>query len=512
MVLPTGFKWGVSQSGFQFEMGDSLNRFIDTNTDWWHWVRDSYNISSKIVSGDLPEEGVNYLGLYSVDHENARRLGLDIYRIGVEWSRIFPHPTWFVEVDVEYDGSGFIKDVKITREILEELDRIADIDAIELYRQIILDLRQRGFKVIVNLLHFTLPYWLHNPIRARSSNMVKGPRGLIEDYFPVEFAKFAAYTAWKLGDLVDMWSTMNEPLVPIELGYMAPYSGFPPGVNRPDLVAKAFENTVIAHTLAYRVIKRFDTVKADADSKSPAEVGIIHNFIPAYPRSESDSIGAEHYNYFHNYMLLEALVHGRLDTGLDGESIVKPCILGNSIDWLGANYYTRLVIKRKESAPYPILDFEAVPGYGYACIPYSNSKIGRWCDGMGWEMFPEGLVEGLGMAYRYSREIYITENGTSDPRDINRPRFIISHVYAIEKAVDEGINVKGYMHWSLNDNYEWAHGFRQKFGLFEVDMITKERIPRQSTRVFRDIVQNNGLTSEQLKLVVFEEKNPGGLL
>jgi len=132
-------------------------------------------------------------------------------------------------------------------------------------------------------------------------------------------------------------------------------------------------------------------------------------------------------------MLLEALVHGRLDTGLDGESIVKPCILGNSIDWLGANYYTRLVIKRKESAPYPILDFEAVPGYGYACIPYSNSKIGRWCDGMGWEMFPEGLVEGLGMAYRYSREIYITENGTSDPRDINRPRFIISHVYAIEK-------------------------------------------------------------------------------
>jgi len=70
-------------------MGDSLNRFIDTNTDWWHWVRDSYNISSKIVSGDLPEEGVNYLGLYSVDHENARRLGLDIYRIGVEWSRIF---------------------------------------------------------------------------------------------------------------------------------------------------------------------------------------------------------------------------------------------------------------------------------------------------------------------------------------------------------------------------------------------------------------------------------------
>ncbi|MEM3893345.1 MAG: family 1 glycosylhydrolase, partial [Thermofilum sp.] len=103
--FPGGFRWGVSLSGFQFEMGDFYNRYIDTNTDWWHWVRDAHNVSSRLVSGDLPEDGVNYFGLYKVDHENAVWLGLNIYRIGVEWSRVFPHPTWFVEVDVEHEVS-----------------------------------------------------------------------------------------------------------------------------------------------------------------------------------------------------------------------------------------------------------------------------------------------------------------------------------------------------------------------------------------------------------------------
>lgn len=503
--LPEGFKWGVSQSGFQFEMGDPRNMYIDTNTDWWHWARDPYNISSNIVSGDLPEEGVNYLGMFKVDHDNAVKLGLTIYRIGIEWSRIFPHPTWLIEVDVERDGLGYVKDIKVTVDTIRELDKLADQDAVELYRQIILDLRKRGFKVVVNLLHFTIPYWLHNPMKSRSTNLEKGPRGIYEEIFPTEFAKYAAYVAYKLGDLVDMWSTMNEPLVPIELGYMAPYSGFPPGVNRPDVAPRVFANTVIAHALAYKMIKRFDTVKADLDSKQPAEVGIIHNFIPAHPASESDTGASHSYNYFHNYLLLEALVNGKLDAGFDEKTIVSPGALGKTVDWLGLNYYTRLVIRRKGSAAYPVLDFEAVPGYGYACVPYSLSKIGRWCDGMGWEMYPEGLLEAIRMGHKYVKEIYVTENGTSDPRDVNRATYVVSHIYAIQRALEEGLVIKGYLHWSINDNYEWAHGFRQKFGLFEVDLLTKERRPRSSAKVFKDIVARNGLSKEQESKAVFDD-------
>lgn len=504
--FPRGFGWGVSQSGFQFEMGDAYHRFIDVNTDWWEWVRDPYNISSKLVSGDLPEDGINYLELYGVDHENARWLGLNVYRIGMEWSRVFPHPTNHVEVDVVSDPNGYPMDVKITKEVLEELDSAASHEALELYREIVSDLRKRGFKVIVNLYHFTLPSWIHKPLRARSSNLSKGPLGILEDSFPVEFAKFAAYISYKLGDLVDVWSTMTEPMVPIELGYMAPYSGFPPGVNRPDVVTRGFVNIVLAHGLAYRMIKRFDTVKADPDSTEPAEVGIIHNFIPAHPPSEGGDGAVELYNYFHNYMLLEAVKRGRVDAGLDMKSIVESPALRNTLDWLGLNYYTRIVVKRKGGAAYPVLDFEALPGYGYACVPFSTSKIGRWCDGMGWELYPEGFVEALHMAKNYSERIYVTENGTSDPRDYYRATNIVSHLYAVYKAVEQGVPVKGYLHWSLNDNYEWPHGFKQRFGLFEVDIITKERKPRPSARVFRQIVLENAISRELSNMIVFAER------
>ena len=93
MGFPEGFMWGVSASGFQFEMGDAEGRGIDANTDWYVWVHDRKNIERGLVSGDLPERGINYWYLYKKDHTLARGLGLNAYRIGVEWSRIFPNDT-----------------------------------------------------------------------------------------------------------------------------------------------------------------------------------------------------------------------------------------------------------------------------------------------------------------------------------------------------------------------------------------------------------------------------------
>lgn len=476
-------------------------------------MRDLYNISSGLVSGDLPEDGIDYLELYRVDHENAAQLGLNIFRIGVEWGRVFPHPTWFVDVDVERDGNGFVRDVKITDEVLRRLDRIANRDAVNLYREIVLDLRKRGFKVIVNLWHFTIPYWLHDPLRVRSTNLAEGPKGLLEDIFPVEFAKFAAYLAYRLGDIVDFWSTMNEPMVPIELGYMSPRSGFPPGVDRPDAIPKAFVNMIQAHALAYRQIKKLDTVRADPDSRAPSEVGIIHNFIPAYPLDGSSESASDHYNYLHNYMLFEAITKGKVDLGLDGKNIVTLASAQGTLDWIGVNYYTRLVVrKREEKASSPILDFEVVPGYGFICIPSGISKAGRWCSEMGWEMFPEGFVDALDMASKYSDNLYITENGVSDRRDISRAKFIVSHLYAALKTVEHGLKIQGYLYWSLNDNYEWAHGFGQRFGLFEVDLVTKERRPRASAKVFKEVVANNALKKEHLDMVIYEDRPPRNIL
>ena len=108
MVFPAGFLWGVSASGFQFEMGDPTGENVDSNTDWYAWVHDSSNIKKGIVSGDVPEKGVDYWDLYKQDHAIAKRLGLNAYRIGIEWSRIFPASTFGVEVGVERASDGNI--------------------------------------------------------------------------------------------------------------------------------------------------------------------------------------------------------------------------------------------------------------------------------------------------------------------------------------------------------------------------------------------------------------------
>ncbi|MCY0868551.1 MAG: beta-galactosidase BgaS [Desulfurococcus sp.] len=501
--FPEGFKWGVSQSGFQFEMGDLRRRFVDTNTDWWHWVRDPYNISSRLVSGDLPEDGVDYFELYRSDHEIARGLGLNAYRIGVEWSRIFPHPTWTIEAGVEYDSHGLVKNVKITEDTLRELDEIANHDALELYRDIILDLRRQGFKVVVNLLHFTLPFWLHNPLKARASRLEKGPLGYLDPRFPVEFAKYAAYIAWKLGDIVDMWSTITEPLVPIELGYLWINAGWPPGVEAPHVIPKAVSNLIIAHALAYEMVKKFDGVRADPDSSEAAQVGVIYNIIPAYALDEESKLAAEHYSYLHNEVFLNAITTGKLDLNLDQSSIVKPPLLGGKLDWIGVNYYTRNVVKRVEPMyGNKLMDFASIPGYGYSCTPNGVSKAGRWCSDFGWEFYPEGLEDAVRLAERYSPSVYITENGVADSRDVYRPAVIVNHLYVLHKLIEEGVGVKGYFHWALVDNYEWAQGFKQRFGLYEVNLKTKERIPRESSIIYKSIAESNSIPREHLKHLI----------
>ncbi|MEM4762125.1 MAG: family 1 glycosylhydrolase, partial [Thermofilum sp.] len=203
-MFPKGFLWGVSLAGFQFEMGDAEGRALDPNTDWFVWVHDRENIEKGIVSGDLPEHGIDYWHRFREDHALAQELGMNAYRLNVEWSRIFPKPTYAVEVGVERE-EGLAVGVSIDESDLAKLEELADAAAVQHYREVIEDLRERGFLVILNLVHFTLPLWLHDPIAARSTNLRKGPLGWVDQRFPVEFAKFAAYAAWKFGDLVDIW-------------------------------------------------------------------------------------------------------------------------------------------------------------------------------------------------------------------------------------------------------------------------------------------------------------------
>jgi beta-galactosidase len=500
--FPENFLWGVSASGFQFEMGDLAGKNVDANTDWYVWVHDAENIRRGLVSGDFPENGVDYWSLYKKDHEAARKLGLNAYRIGVEWSRIFPQSTIAVEVGVEKASDGNISKVDVDGKALEELENLADKDALSHYRDIIADLRVKDFKVFVCLNHFTLPLWLHGPLAVRATKLGKGPKGWIEETAIIEFTKYAAYMAHRLGDIVDNWATFNEPMAVCEAGYMIPESGFPPGVNNFKAARKAAKHMAVAHARAYDAIKTFDTVKAEIESPSPANVGLIHNVIPTMPLDERERLNVEAAQFMdnlHNQFFPRAVAEGWLDQNLNGvkEKNEMKSYLENRLDWLGVNYYTRFMIKGKKNllaklfAGIPAVP-EIVQNYGFACQPNANSADGRPTSDLGWEIFPEGLLEALKAMAKYERSLYVTENGLADAEDTLRPKFIEDHLKILEKAInEEKIDVRGYFHWALTDNYEWAKGFKMKFGLFAVELKSKKRKRRKSAETYKKIIEAN---------------------
>lgn len=506
-MFPEGFLWGVSASGFQFEMGDPRGRYIDPLTDWFRWVHDEENIRKGVVSGDLPEHGINYWELFREDHARAEALGLNAYRLNVEWSRVFPRPTYRVEIGVE-ERDGLAVGLDISHDDVERLDKLANHEAVKHYREVIEDLRARGFKVILNLVHFTLPLWLHDPIRARRSRLRAEPLGWLSPRFKVEFAKFAAYAAWAFGDLVDMWSTMNEPLVVAEAGYLVKEWQFPPNVSYVLAYVKVMLNIVQAHVLAYEAIKRFDRTRADPDSQSPAEVGIIHNIIPFQPfdpRRGIDVKAAKYANYVHNEWLLNAITVGWVDKDFDGRARRHEVVgfYRGKLDWLGVNYYTRGVVRGVwvPIPPIPSLPL-LVRGYGFNCERRSVSREGRPTSDFGWELYPEGLREALEIVAPYRLPVIITENGVADAEDKLRATYIASHLAVLQEIVrNRRVEVRGYLHWALTDNYEWTEGFGMKFGLYAVDLATKKRYKRPSANLYAKIVGENGVPARIVERV-----------
>lgn len=501
MSFPEDFLWGVSTSGFQFEMGDPAGSNIDSNTDWYKWVHDEVNIRKGIVSGDMPEYGINYWDLYKRDHEAAVKIGLNAYRVGIEWSRIFPQSTVKIEVGLEKSSDGNISKIDVDGKSLEELDNSADKEALNHYSDIIKDLRSKEFKVFACLNHFTLPLWIHDPITVRDTKLRRGPKGWIDEDTIVEFTKYASYLAWKLSDVVDYWVTLNEPMVVAEIGYMVP-SGFPPGISNLKAAKKAALNMVIAHARAYDAIKELDTVKADDNSSNSASIGLIHNVIPTAPLDEDNELHIKAANFIdnvHNHFFPRSVSYGWLDWNLNGvkESGEMKEYLKQRIDWLGLNYYTRAIVKGRRSilarlfTGIPIIP-EMVKNYGLLCLPDSTSAEGMPTSDFGWEIYPEGLLRALKAMRRYDKPLYITENGIADEKGTRRPTFIVDHLKVLERAKEEeDIDIQGYFHWSLTDNYEWSKGFHMKFGLYAVDLKSKDRIERDSVKLYKRITTFN---------------------
>jgi len=497
MVFPDRFLWGVSSSAFQFEMGDPSHTPLDRNTDWFVWVHDKHNIERKVVSGDFPEDGPDYWFLYKEDHKLSSDLGLNACRLSVEWSRVFPKSTRGVKVDVERTDDGRISRIGAEEARLGEIGNVADNNALNHYRSMVVDLRERGIKPYVCLNHVTLPLWIHDPIVAMGFKLKSGSRGWFDEDTIVEFWKYAAYVAWKLGDLVDCWATLSEPVFVSESGYLFPEMGFPPGLKSFSAFKRVFCNMVVAHARAYDAIKEWDKVKTEHDGSSPAEIGLIQAVSPMVPYDPDHHREVSNYaSHIHNTCFVEAVSGGWLDENLDGirqKHEVKN-YLRNRLDWIGVNYYSRNVMRGGKSilgrlfAGVPFLP-EMVTGYGNSCKPRSTSADGRPTSDSGWEVYPEGLTEALRIMSKYEKPMLVTENGIADAEDNLRPQFITDHLRELEQVLSEKkLDVRGYFHWALTDNYEWASGFRMKFGLYSVDFKTKARVPRKSAETYKKII------------------------
>ncbi len=501
--FPPGFLWGTAISAFQSEMGGGAPE--DQGTDWWVWVHDPANIASGRVSGDLPEAGPDFYDRYRKDARLAQRgLANDALRLSIEWSRIFPSSTAAVDV-----SGGF------TPAVLAALDALADQTEVAHYRAVFSALRARGLVPMVTLNHFSLPLWLHEPLAVRDAFAALGadadvPPGLtragwLDPAIVDEFAKFAGYAGWKFGDLVDVWCTINEPVVIIVSGFInaAGVGGnFPPGVFNFAAVRATIPNLVAAHARAYDALHATDTVDADGDGV-PVRAGVVHNMVafhPMNPANPLDVAGAGHADYIYNRVFLNAITTGDFDADLDGtiapDEAMRPD-LANRSDFIGVNYYLRAAVTGlgvPVTSHISLFDFLPTLSYRTPRNP-TAPPCPSTCSDFGWEIYPAGLREVLSFVGTLGRPVYITENGIADATDTLRGRYVVDHLSTLSGVITDGVaDVRGYFHWSLTDNFEWSSGYYPRFGLASFDPVTERRKLRRSARAYRSIARHDGIT------------------
>ncbi len=325
-----------------------------------------------------------------------------------------------------------------------------DEEAIEHYREVLRALRARNLKPFITLWHFTLPLWFSES------------GGFERKDAPEIFARYCRYVAQKLGNDCRHFSTMNEPTVFASKGWLA--GDWPPfkkwsglrflkggtsvghdvlgsNTKRGSLTQyfRVLKNLARAHNAAYDAIK---TVAFGS------EVGIVHHIVLFHANGNPfNKVLAWFMNWHWTHQLLRRVQH--------------------KCDSIGVNYY--LHKKFGDTATYEKTD-------------------------MGWDVYPEGLCEALLMVKRYKKPVYVSEAGIADAQDTMRADYIRRLIDSVRSALEQGADIRGFMYWSLLDNYEWALGFEKRFGLIEINYETLARTIRPSAYVYTEIIRRNGRT------------------
>jgi beta-glucosidase len=306
------------------------------------------------------------------------------------------------------------------------------------YREVIKTLRERGIEPFVTLWHWTNPIWISEIGGWGNKKTTK------------YFLRYAEKLANKLGNEVKFWIPFNEPQTYIGLSYVI--GKFPPQVRNLYRANKVFKNIVLAHKETYKLFHQI--------SKNRVRVGASHYIV-------------YHTAYSNNVINLLVV---KLLTYIRGYRFVKA--MNKYQDFIGLQYYHHDRIRLSLGGKFII-----------AKADNENKAVSD----LGWEIYPEGIYHILKNLKKFNLPIYITENGLADAQDAQREKFIKDHLYWVHKAIQEGIDVRGYFYWSLLDNFEWAKGFWPRFGLVEMDYKTLKRKIRPSARAYGEICRNNSL-------------------
>jgi len=399
----------------------------------------AWEADGKLKPGATPcGEGSGHRRRWEADLRLLPTLGANAYRYSIEWSRIEPRPG-------EFDARAL--DLELRR--VQLLGRL-------------------GIEPVVTLSHYTHPLWFWRGGGWESRDSV--PR----------FARFAARMADALSPRVRIWVTLNEPVVLLLGGYLA--GVIPPGHRRFALAAKALEHMLAAHVEAVAAIRERDP---------GARALIAHNmleFAPDRPGHAVDRRLTSEGRALYNTMLLEAVATGRVRWSFPGEgrAIFRVAGLPEANDFVGVNYYSRVHLR-----------FRGLPGRVGEF--FYRDRRGRGLTQMGWEIHPEGFESVLSAAAEAGKPILVTENGVATGDDRVRSDFLREHVFVLAHARRAGLDVRGYFHWSLLDNFEWLEGLQPRFGLYEVDYATFRRRRRPSADLFaalgRELMQEAGAGS-----------------
>lgn len=439
-ALPSDFLWGAATSAFQIEGSPSADGRLPSIWD------DFGRTPGAVEGGDTGEVACDSYRRWPEDLDLLRQLGVTSYRFSIAWPRIQP------------TGRG-----------------PANVAGLDHYDQMVDDLLEAGIRPFTTLYHWDLPSALQHT------------GGWTSRETSYRFAEYATIVAERLGDRVSQWVTLNEPLCSAWIGHME--GRMAPGMRDLRSAVHASHHLLLAHGLAVQALRSVAT-------KTPS-VGIVNNLSPCEPATDTptDIEAAMRADGHTNRWWLDPLVGRGYPVDMvqlygielpvrqgDMETIATP------LDFLGLNYYFRQKIAADPT----------VATLGFRQVPVEGATT----TALDWEVHPAGLEE---MLLRLTKDydapaLYVTENGSAwtDEADANgyvadheRTAYLLDHVDAVAEAVAQGAPVRGYFAWTLLDNFEWAYGYRPRFGLAYVDYATQRRVLKLSGQTYRDLIDRN---------------------